>query len=1059
MKEDHVGNLNILGIKCLKQNELVFDLHNRKISKLFNCGTIWNCFIDRNGGCKVLWSAIPVAVSEAMTLRAGDSTKVDVCWTFPGGVDSTCDCSGGKSEVMFVDELSSSSYVQLVGGLVSDSVSAPSVILINNGTKSEFVKPSKIIGTISSAVCENEIEQLRHANVVMMEPPEEGTSGEEDLCSVELQNHLSEKEKSAVLSLLRKHKAVFGNNGSVGKLNVIAPHKLELTDYNPIYQRPRRFPEKVTEEIDAQCRELELLDIIEPSQSVWSSPVVPIRKKDGAIRLCVDYRKLNEVTRPDKFPLPNLSDAVFGLYGVKYFTTFDMIKGYYQVPLDEESRQYTAFSTPRRHWQFKRLSFGLKNAPSAFQRTMQSVLSGFSWRKVVVYIDDVLIMGSSYEEHLELCDKVLRTLTNHGVMLKLSKCKWFCKTVEFLGHVISVDGLSKPDSYVKTVANFPQPKTKTQLREFLGLLNFQRKFIPNCSLVMRPLSQATGGNSKKKGKIEWTDEMDAAFNSLKELMVKEVTLAYPDYSEEAQPLLVYTDASGYGIGSCLAQVQNDNFRIVAYASVAFNETELKYSTLERELAAIRWAVKTFRPFLFGIEFVIHTDHRPLIHLYNLQIVNMRLARTLRELSEYNFVIKYTPGRANTAADTLSRMEKLGPPDEADVQDYGDLPAGLLLARTVPGGGDSLVESLHVAASFQQFGVTLPGTMCDLREVLVQELMRDTDGYFLRKDKTLSRRLKLMMEPGQLLCDEIMMAFAHLFKCIVFVHVGSNFPVLHVSPTSATSLESPRIHLQCLAGVHFNPLMETINYKVPGIPISPSTSRLNQVPEPKEEEEAAEVDLVTGGSSLEYGVLEEEPCTSWCSKHPRTHEATILVQLSQESVCVLLDTGAQVSCVQYTVVANIGAVLRNAAGLDIIGIGTGRNPVIGKTTLVLNLGSCDVEHEFAVVEDSCMSFCFVFGADLMEAHKFNLDFSDLTVTAGRTVLNMSSLPLDTNLHSFSSSEIDVLCLTQTNLFIDESELRELQKNSQLSQVKRKVENGDDDRWPVMIKKYKYYRCKL
>ena len=388
------------------------------------------------------------------------------------------------------------------------------------------------------------------------------------------------------------------------------------------------------------------------------------------------------------------------------------------------------------------------------------------------------------------------------------------------------------------------------------------------------MSQATGGSGKKNSKIEWTTEMDVAFNSLKELMVKEVTLAYPDYSEDAQPLLVYTDASGYGIGACLAQVQNDSFRVIAYASVAFNETELKYSTLERELAAIRWSVKTFRPFIFGVEFVIHTDHRPLIHLYNLQIVNMRLARTLRELSEYNFIIKFTPGRANTAADALSRMENLGPPDENEVQHFFSLPDGLLLAKPVPGGGDSLVESLMVAASFQQFGVALPDTVNDLRTVLVQELMQNSAEYLLEKDKTLTRRLKLMMEPGQLLCDETMMAFAHLFKCVVFVHVGSNFPVIYTSPISDTSLDRPRIHVQCLAGVHFNPLMETVNYRVPSIPTAPSTYPLNKVPEPVGA--AEECDLMTGENPLDVEVLEKESESLWCENHLRTHETTILV---------------------------------------------------------------------------------------------------------------------------------------------------------------------------------------
>ena len=164
-----------------------------------------------------------------------------------------------------------------------------------------------------------------------------------------------------------------------------------------------------------QCKELQLLDIIEPSMSLWSSPVVPVRKKDGKIRLCIDYRRLNAVMKADRFPLPNLTDAVFSLYSVTSFTSLDLVRGYYQLPLAEESRELTAFSTPHSHWQFKRLSFGLKNSPAAFQREMQQVLSGFPWHKVVVYIDDVLIMSQSLEEHLSLVNRVISTLQSYGV--------------------------------------------------------------------------------------------------------------------------------------------------------------------------------------------------------------------------------------------------------------------------------------------------------------------------------------------------------------------------------------------------------------------------------------------------------------------------------------------------------------------------------------------------------------------------------------------------------------------------------------------------------------------
>ena len=199
-------------------------------------------------------------------------------------------------------------------------------------------------------------------------------------------DYLSFDRKTLISNLISDNLDAFGDSDRVGRFDIEA-HRIELTDKTPIYQRARRFPEVITEDIERQCRELQLLDIIEPSRSAWSSPVVPIKKKDGTVRLCVDYRRLNAVTKADKFPLPNLNDAVFGLGKVKFFTALDLVKGYYQFPLAEESRKFTAFSTPRQHWQFKTLSFGLKNAPSTFQRGMQQILSGFPWRKVIVYID------------------------------------------------------------------------------------------------------------------------------------------------------------------------------------------------------------------------------------------------------------------------------------------------------------------------------------------------------------------------------------------------------------------------------------------------------------------------------------------------------------------------------------------------------------------------------------------------------------------------------------------------------------------------------------------------
>jgi hypothetical protein len=286
-------------------------------------------------------------------------------------------------------------------------------------------------------------------------------------------HELDDTQQDIVYAMLGNFKPVFSaGDTDIGLANV-TQHKIKLMNDIPIFQRPRRFPQPVADEIERQCQELNSLDIIEPSSSPWSSPVLPVRKKDGSIRMCIDYRQLNKVTIPDKFPVPNLTDSVFGLHGTKFFTRLDLVRGYYQIPIDERSRAYTAFSTPRNHWQFKRLSFGLRNALSAFQREIQAVLSTFPSNKVVAYIDDILIMSATFSEHIDLVSKVLNTLQLYNIKIKPSKCEWFCSQVEYLGHLVSQSGLKKTPDYVKEVTNYPKPKTVGELREFLGFINFQ----------------------------------------------------------------------------------------------------------------------------------------------------------------------------------------------------------------------------------------------------------------------------------------------------------------------------------------------------------------------------------------------------------------------------------------------------------------------------------------------------------------------------------------------------------------------------------------------------------
>ena len=383
------------------------------------------------------------------------------------------------------------------------------------------------------------------------------------------------------------------------------------------------------------------------------------------------------------------------MYGMKVFTKMDLVRGYYQMPVEESSRCVTAFSTAKRHYQFRNLSFGLANAPAAFQRAMNVVMSEFPCKNVMVFIDDILVMTESFPEHLKLVNDVLKKLEDVGVKVKVEKCEWFADEVEFLGHKVSATGLKKADKFIEKVRNFPKPKNVRELRGFLGLVEFGRKFMKDCSGVMKPLTEWTG--KKKSTIVKWNDRMNEAFEKLKAEVVKDVELAYPDYSEDAKPLEVYTDASGYCMGGCLMQEQViegiERKRVIAYVSKAFSMTERKYSTIERELAALRFCLKSLRPFLYGIKFVVRTDHQPLVYLQRMKTVDSRLARTLEDLSDFDYEVEYVPGERNVIADLMSRMPGSESMNEKLVINPEFLPKGLMKGKESRGGGDSMFESV------------------------------------------------------------------------------------------------------------------------------------------------------------------------------------------------------------------------------------------------------------------------------------------------------------------------------------------------------------------------------
>ena len=683
-----------------------------------------------------------------------------------------------------------------------------------------------------------------------------------------------------------------------------------------------------------------------------------------------------------------MSNSLFGLLGTKYFSRLDLVKSYYQIPIDENSHQYTSFSTQKNHWQFKRLSFGLRNAPSAFQRKIQAVLSAFPSNKVIAYIDDILIMGSSFEEHLSLVHKVLQTLENYKFKVKSDKCDFFRTEIEFLGHIISQSGIRKTPEYVQKIRDYPRPQTKGELREFLGFINFQRKFLPKCSVLQRPLSCHTSG--RRNCKLEWTTEMVESFEALKVEMQHDLELAYPDYSEEAEKLELWVDASNYGAGAYLAQEQGDSFRVIGFASMMFSGPQLHYSTLERELCALRWGIKTFRPFLFGVPFILHTDHQPLVHLHNMKIICSRLARTVEELADYVFEIRYVPGHLNSAADALSRIKchHVVPDSNIDVS----LPQGLIVDSTcIPGGGDSMLLSLQRCLSRINGSRPLPDTAQGLREQLVDELLTNSEKYNLKLDRDSRKTLRSMRCRGQLPSFDLLLAASCLYSVSIHVYFWPKSPVIYQFKDFDNI-----IHLQCISGVHFNSLIAIGNYsqpdqafcsintvQFPEMSLNVNGSNCDNVVNNCDKinvcDNSCDTDLID--NVLINGSLNIDCSPNVLCNHAECTVPRVAVSFGNRKLCAILDTGAQISLISTAALQMISEiqpvnVIRENV-CDVVGFSGQRETISHSVYLSFSIGSFNmsVPQKFAVITADNFPYCILLGLDFLNVHNINIDLND------------------------------------------------------------------------------------
>ena len=459
--------------------------------------------------------------------------------------------------------------------------------------------------------------------------------------------HLDVEQGQKLAELLQRSADVFScNDRDIGRSGIIK-HEV-VVQGNPVRQRPYRTPIWKQDEVDRQVKDLLDRGLIEESTSPWASPVVLVKKKDGTQRLCVDYRKLNALTVKDSFPLPRIDDALESLHGAVWFSTLDLQSGYWQIELDQKSKPYTAFCTKTGLYQWRVLPFGLTNAPSTFERIMERCFSGLSWKILLLYLDDVIVFAQTFKDALARLELVFNRLRQAGLKLKPNKCVLFASSVEFLGHRVSAGGVATDTEKVEVIKQWPVPKSVTEVRGFLGLTSYYRRFVRNFAEIARPLYDLT----KKNVVFDWSENCQSAFDSLKHALTVAPVLAFPSAEDS---FILDTDASGTGIGAVLSQVQQGEERPISYAGRVLSSAERRYCVTRRELLAVVNYVKYYRHYLLGRKFTLRTDHASLIWLMNFKNPEGQLARWIELLQQFNFTTVHRPGLRHTNADALSRV--------------------------------------------------------------------------------------------------------------------------------------------------------------------------------------------------------------------------------------------------------------------------------------------------------------------------------------------------------------------------------------------------------------------
>lgn len=665
MQSVNGNNLNVLGaaqinfkIGKVKQRHEFFVVNN--MNRMVILGRSWLCengvrlFFDL--GClKIKDTYIPLEqdIHISALVRMNQSVTLKPYTSLVCLVKVKNRPSIPVSECYAIKEINTSYLANEPGVCIAESVAILSknrrfpVMITNNTAKHVKIDEGRVIGKVEQ-ISPTEVKEISMIDTYNKQTTLPTNVSTEDI-------NAPEEFKTKIVQLINQNKDLFANKDSELTHTSTVKMQIDTGDHPPIKLKPYRTPLNNRKIIDDTIDEMLEANIIRRSRSEWAFPVVIVDKKDGSKRFCVDFRKLNRISKSMQFPLPLIDDILCLLGKAKFFTSLDMKSGYWQILMDEKDREKTSFVCHRGQFSFQVVPFGLKAAPALFSELMSIVLQDLG-DYAVNYLDDILIFSENFEDHLKHLNTVFNRLRTHNLKLKLKKCQFLQKEINYLGFQVNQHGVKPDATKVQAIKHLPEPSNVKEARGFIGTCSYYRRFIPNFSDIARPIIELT----KKYAKFKWTPDCQEAFDYLKDSLTVVPMLYHPDMSK---PFILYTDASDYCVGSVLVQteVQNNETveRPIYFLSHKLSTVQCRWSTIVKEAYAIYYSLQKLHHYLHNSKFRILCDHKPLKHLLDSPSNNRKVQLWSLSIAGYDCTIEYIPGVKNTVADLLSRKPTTG----------------------------------------------------------------------------------------------------------------------------------------------------------------------------------------------------------------------------------------------------------------------------------------------------------------------------------------------------------------------------------------------------------------